>query len=335
MKLRLEELSANLQQRLAPIYILSGDEPLLLQEAADQIRAALRKGGYDERTVLTAGAGFRWSELNEEGVELSLFAERKIVDLRLPTGKPGRDGGKILTEWCENPPPDKVLLIISAKLDGSSQKSKWYKSIERAGVAIPIWQIDPQHLPRWIVQRMRVMGMQISSQAALLLADRVEGNLLAAVQEMEKLKLLNTPDENGGEIVVDEKMVLKMVADSARFDVFKLSDAVMVGDKQRALRVLQGLKEEGVAVQIVLWALLRDLRELAAMSLESNPRAYKPLEFSPMWTKRVGIFSSALNRLGVDRIAGLVRRLGLIDRAGKGVIEGDPWRGVEDFIVRA
>ncbi len=330
MRLKSEALANQLRGEIAPVYLFSGDEPLLLDELADQARSAFRKKGFDERTVLTVGSGFRWDELNAEGSALSLFAEKKVVDLRLPTGKPGRDGGKALTEWCETPPNDKVLLIISGKLDGSAQKSKWYKSIEQCGITVQVWPVEIRQMPGWIMQRMRSAGLEATAAATELIAERVEGNLLAALQEIEKLTLLVEPGTS-----VDEQMVVSLVANSARFNVFKFSDALLAGERARALCILHGLREEGAAIQVVLWSVIRDLRELAAMAVEQNPSAHQPLEYNPMWRKRQPMFTATLNRLGEKRVIALVRQLGLIERAGKGMHDGDPWSGLEDFVVRA
>ncbi|MBC8519132.1 MAG: DNA polymerase III subunit delta [Gammaproteobacteria bacterium] len=330
MKVKPESLANHLKGKTAPIYLLSGDEPLLLQEAADQVRSALKREGYEERIVLVATREFNWSELAREGNELSLFAERKVVDLRLPTGKPGRDGGKALVEWCENPPEDKVLLIVSSKLDKASQKTKWFKTVESAGVTVQIWPVEAEQMAQWVADRMESMGLRTTPGVAAIVAERAEGNLLAAVQELEKLVLFVEPDT-----AVDEETANRVVSESSSFNAFKLADAVLEGNRARALRILHGLKGEGVAIQVVHWSVARDFRDLAAMGIERNPSAYKPLEYNPMWWKKQPLLMAALNRIGVPKITPLVRQLGLIDRAGKGMMDGDPWSGMEDFVVRA
>ncbi|MBT3196357.1 MAG: DNA polymerase III subunit delta [Gammaproteobacteria bacterium] len=331
MKLRPEALGKHLQQGLAPLYLLSGDEPLLLQEAADQILALARQAGFDERALYTVGAGFHWSELQHEGAALSLFAEKKIVDLRIPNGKPGREGGAALVAWSQQPPEDKILLIRSAKLDGAAQRSKWFKSIDQAGITVQIWPLELRQIPAWVMQRMRSAGLEATPGAAALIAERVEGNLLAAVQEIEKLALLT---ESGQQI--DESMAISLVADSARYDPFQLTDAMLAGERLRALRILHGLREEGSAIQVVLWAIVRDLRELAAMGSEHNLAAHRPLEYTPapLWKRRVPLFAATLRRLRPQQLLDLVYRAGRIDRAGKGMADGDPWRGVEDLVLR-
>lgn len=332
MKLRPEQLPAQLKKGLAPVYLLSGDEPLLLQEAADQIVQAARSGGFEERSIFTVDSGFQWSELQQEGAALSLFAEQKIVDLRLPTGKPGREGGALLTEWCQSPPSDKILLIRSGKLDGAAQRAKWFKAVEQAGVTLQIWPLEIRQIPGWIMQRMRAAGLDATPGAAALVAERVEGNLLAAVQEIEKLSLLMDSNRQ-----VDEAMVMQLVADSARYDPFQLADALLAGERVRALRILHGLREEGTAIQVVLWAIARDLRELAAIGSEAQLSSHKPLEYvpAPLWKRRVPLFASILRRLRPRQIHQLLRRAGAIDRAGKGMGEGEPWSGLEELILQA
>jgi len=332
MKLRPEQLPAQLKKGLAPVYLLSGDEPLLLQEAADQILQAARSAGFEERSLFTVGNNFHWSELQQEAAALSLFAENKIVDLRIPTGKPGKEGGAVLTEWCHSPPPEKILLIRCAKLDGATQRTKWFKAIEQAGVTLQLWPLELRQIPNWIMQRMRAAGIDATPGAAALVAERIEGNLLAAVQEIEKLSLLIEPGQQ-----VDEAMVMQLVADSARFDPFQLADAILGGDRVRALRILHGLREEGAAIQMVLWAIVRDLRELAAIGSEPQLSRHKPLEYvpAPLWKRRMPLFAATLRRLRPQQIQQLVRRAGEVDRAGKGMAAGEPWSGLEELVLRA
>ncbi len=332
MKLRPEQLQGHLKKGLAPVYLLSGDEPLLLQEAADQVIQAARNAGFEERAIFTVESGFHWSTLQEEGAALSLFAEKKMIDLRLPTGKPGKEGGAALVEWCQRPPEEKVLLIRSGKLDGAVQRAKWFKAIEQAGVVVQIWPLELRQIPNWIMQRMRGAGLDATPGAAALIAERVEGNLLAAVQEVEKLSLLSEPGQP-----IDEAMALHLVADSARFDPFQLADAMLAGERARALRILHGLREEGTAIQVVLWAIVRDLRELAAVGSESNLARHKPLEYipAPLWKRRMPLLGAILRRLRPRQIQQLVKRAGEIDRAGKGMAESDPWIGLETLVVQA
>lgn len=331
MKLRPEQLSAHLKKGLAQVYLISGDEPLLLQEAAETVLQAARGAGFTERSMLTVATGFHWAELQQESAALSLFAEQKVVDLRIPGAKPGKEGGAALVEWCQSPPQEKILLIRAGKLDGAAQRAKWFKSIEQAGVVVQIWPLDLRQIPGWIMQRMRAAGIDATQGAASLIAERIEGNLLAAVQEIEKLSLLVDPGQP-----VDEVMVMSLVADSARFDPFQLADAMLAGDRARALRILHGLKEEGTAIQVVLWSVIRDLREMAAAGSEAALSRHKPLEYipAPLWKRRLPLLAATLRRLSPKQLQQLVRQAGEIDRAGKGMGAGDPWQGLELLIVR-
>ena len=253
MKLAPAQLNKHLQGALAPVYVVSGDDPLLCQEAADAIRNAARQQGFDERQVFSADANFDWGTLLQAGASLSLFAQRRLLELRLPSGKPGDKGAAALMEYCANPAEDTLLLVSLPKLDGSAQKTKWGKAlIEGAHCQfIQIWPVDVHQLPQWINQRLQQAGLSAQRDAVDLIAARVEGNLLAAAQEIEKLKLL----AEGNQITVET--VQAAVADSARFDVFGLVDAMLNGEAAHALRMLEGLRGEGVEPPVILWALAR------------------------------------------------------------------------------
>ncbi|MEM9173331.1 MAG: DNA polymerase III subunit delta, partial [Pseudomonadota bacterium] len=240
MKLKLDDLGASLSQGLLPIYLISGDEPLLVGEALDQIRTMARDNGYLERELHVAERGFDWAGLLANTGNLSLFAERRIIDLRLPTGKPG-DGSKMIAALAEQPPEDTLVLISAPKLESSQLSSKWVKAIDKAGAIVRIWPIEAGALPGWINNRLRRQGLNASRDAVLQLARRVEGNLLAAKQEIDRLALECT----GGELGVDD--VENTVADSTRYTIFKLADEALAGRTPRALRMLAGLQREGLA----------------------------------------------------------------------------------------
>lgn len=321
MKLRLEQLASHLMQGLQPIYLLSGDEPQQLMEAADAIRARARELGFGEREILHAEAGFDWNALTAASGTLSLFAEQRLLELRLQSGKPGKEGGAALSEYAANPPPDTVLLIISGKIDSASQKSKWYKSLEAAGVTMQVWPIEPAAMPDWVLKRMRSRGTQPSTEAAQALAERVEGNLLAAAQEVEKLLLLY------GEGPIDVAQVEEGVADSARYDIFELVDTALLGDAVRTTRVIEGLRAEGVEPILVLWALLREIRTLAQMAeeLAQGGSIEALMGRFRVWEKRKGPVRAGLKRHTLKRWLQLLRRAGRIDRMIKGIEPGNPW----------
>ncbi|QXI39093.1 DNA polymerase III subunit delta [Pseudomonas xantholysinigenes] len=328
MKLAPAQLNKHLQGSLAPVYIVSGDDPLLCQEAADAIRTAARQQGYDERQVFSADANFDWGNLLLAGASLSLFAQRRLLELRLPSGKPGDKGAAALIEYCAKPAEDTLLLISLPKLDGSAQKTKWGKALIEGGQCqfIQIWPVDAQQLPQWINQRLSQAGLSAQRDAVDLIAARVEGNLLAAAQEIEKLKLL----AEGNQITVET--VQAAVADSARFDVFGLVDAILNGEAAHALRMLEGLRGEGVEPPVILWALARELRLLAGLAQQFSQGVPLDKAFSqarpPVWDKRRPLVSKALQRLSAQRWAQLLQDAQRIDAQIKGQADGSPWTGL-------
>ena len=325
MKLSPAQLNKHLQGSLAPVYIVSGDDPLLCQEAADAIRAAARQQGFDERQVFSADANFDWGTLLMAGASLSLFAQRRLLELRLPSGKPGDKGAAALIEYCAKPAEDTLLLISLPKLDGSAQKTKWGKALVEGGNCqfIQIWPVDAHQLPQWINQRLAQAGLSAQRDAVDLIATRVEGNLLAAAQEIEKLKLL----AEGNSITVET--VQAAVADSARFDVFGLVDAILNGEAGHALRMLEGLRGEGVEPPVILWALARELRLLTGLAQQFSQGVPLDKAFSqarpPVWDKRRPLVSKALQRLSAQRWAMLLQDAQHIDAQIKGQAVGSPW----------
>lgn len=325
MKLSPAQLGKHLQGALAPVYVISGDEPLLCQEAADALRNACRQQGFAERQVFNAEANFDWGNLLQAGASLSLFAEKRLIELRLPSGKPGDKGAAALLEYLGRPPEDTVLLLSLPKLDGSTQKTKWAKALIEGASSqfIQIWPVDAHQLPQWIRQRLAQAGLSASPDAVDMIAARVEGNLLAAAQEVEKLKLLAEDNQ------VDAETVQAAVADSARFDVFGLIDAALNGEAAHALRMLEGLRGEGVETPVILWALARELRLLASLAHQHAQGV--PLEKAfasarpPVWDKRRPLVSKALQRHSSKRWGHLLLQAQQIDAQIKGQAPGNPW----------
>ncbi|MCY1285026.1 DNA polymerase III subunit delta [compost metagenome] len=328
MKLNPAQLGKQLQGALAPVYVVSGDEPLLCQETCDAIRSACRNQGFSERQVFNAEANFDWGLLYEAGASLSLFAEKRLLELRIPNGKPGDKGTAALLEYLQRPPEDTVLLISLPKLDGSTQKTKWAKAlIDGPQVQfVQIWPIEVAALPQWIRQRLAQAGLAATPEALELIAARVEGNLLAAAQEIEKLKLLAEGNQ------VDAATVQAAVADSARFDVFGLIDAALNGEAAHALRNLEGLRGEGVESAVVLWALARELRLLAGIAQQHSQGVPLDKAFAsarpPVWDKRRPLLGKALQRHPAARWGQLLRDAQQIDAQIKGQAAGDPWTGL-------
>jgi len=329
-RVRPAELARHLERGLLPAYVVSGDEPLQLGEAADAVRAAARSAGYDNRVVFeAAGTGFGWNAVVEEAQSLSLFAERKIIDLRIPGGSPGREGAKVLEALAEDPAPDTLLLVTLPKLDRRQQASRWFKALDGHGVVVQVWPIEGRPLVTWVAARMKAAGLQPGPDVAEMLAARVEGNLLAARQEIEKLALLH------GRARLSAEQLEAAVADSARYDVFGLIDAALSGEAARSLRMITGLRGEGVAAPVVLWALARELRLLTGIcraTADGTPLE-RALQTARVWDKRKSPVSRAVQRLDVRRGQRLLERCQRIDAAIKGANHEDPWRLMEQVVL--
>ncbi|WP_312478641.1 DNA polymerase III subunit delta [Stutzerimonas nitrititolerans] len=334
MKLSPAQLGKHLQGSLAPVYVVSGDEHLLCQEACDAIRAACRQQAFSERQVLSVESGFDWGQLLEAGANLSLFAEKRLLELRIPSGKPGDKGAAALLHYLARPAEDTVLLISLPKLDGSTQKTKWAKAlIDGKDVQfLQIWPVDAAQLPQWIRQRLSQAGLAADQEAVELIAARVEGNLLAADQEIEKLRLL----AEDGRVTADT--VQAAVADSARYDVFGLIDATLQGHPEHSLRMLEGLRGEGIEAPVILWALARELRLLANIAQQYAQGVPLERAFSqarpPVWDKRRPLVSKALQRHDVAGWQRLLMAAQLIDEQIKGQAEGDPWIGLSNLCLQ-
>ncbi|MGD8999563.1 MAG: DNA polymerase III subunit delta [Granulosicoccaceae bacterium] len=328
MKLKAEQLDSHLAAGLVPVYIVSGDELLLVQEAADAIRAAARQQGYATRELMHVDKSFDWQQLLDAAGTMSLFAERKIVELRMPTGKPGDAGRKALMAWCERPPEDTLLLIITGKLDAATQKTKWYTTLEQAGVALTLWPLELRQLPGWLGARLRQRGLEADAAALDLLAERVEGNLLAAAQEIEKLHLLH----GEGRLRVDD--IADAVTDNARFDIYRLMDTALEGDSLKTARTLERLREEGIEPVLVLWVIARELRTLAQMATDCAPpgggrpdpaAVDQAMTRARVWQRRKILIKKALMRHGPKRWQAFVLAAGHADKVIKGQAPGNVW----------
>ncbi len=327
MRLSPEQLDRHLAERLAPVYLFSGDEALLVEEAGDRVRAAARKSGCSEREVFHVAPGFDWDRLIQTSASLSLFSSRRLLEVRLPTGKPGVEGAKALLALTKNPPTDTVLLLFCPWLDAATQKSAWLAGLDRVGVFVMIRPVKIETLPAWIAARMRSRGLLPDADATRLLVDRTEGNLLAAAQEIEKLRLLN----GAGPITAD--VIEASVADSARYDVYALADACLAGEQARATRILLGLQREDMAPPIILWSLTRELRILAGLTVELERGLSAEQALAGMWERRRPLMVRALRRIGAKRSEALLRRAATIDRQIRSNLLGDPWAGLLDLVL--
>lgn len=315
MQLRAGDLAGHLRGSLANAYLIFGDDALLVEEACDAVLHAAREAGYTERSVLHVDASFNWNDVIQDAASMSLFAERRIIDVRVPGGKFDRDASEVLRRYAEHPAGDTLLLIRTIRLDGKQRKSAWFKALDKLGVVVPIWPVTEKDLPRWLSGRLRAAGLRFDDEALAALCDRVEGNLLAAVQEIEKLKLADLPSP------VTARALLEVLEDSARYGVFDLVDAAFVGDARRVSRMVTTLRQEGVALFPVLGALTSQLRAASGDGFLPGPR--KPLAASML--ERIG------GRAAVDRV---LAECALVDAQGKGQIPGDAWLSLEDLLLR-
>jgi len=324
-----DKLGAELARALAPVYLVTGDDPLLTIEAADRIRAAARKAGFQDRTVFSVERGFDWQELAAASANMSLFAERRLLELRLSSAKPGTVGGKALSAYAGAPPEDNLLLILAPRIDKKALQSSWARALDKAGVVVQVWPLDRRQLPRWIAGRMAEEGLRPAPGAADLIADRVEGNLLAADQEIRKLALLL------GQGNVSEEDVARAVTDSARFDVFALVDAVDAGDLGRSQRILAGLRGEGVEPVLVLWALTREIRALAGVAWKLGQGGIEgdAMRRAGIWPRRQPLARRILARQPLPALHGLLRQTARVDRVIKGSLPGRPWQALTDLVT--
>jgi DNA polymerase III subunit delta len=312
LKLTSDALSTHLEQQLLSVYLISGDEPLLTGEAADAVRARARAKGFTEREVHFMDRGSDWDDVRASAGNMSLFGSRRVVEIRLPTGKPGVTGSAALVAILGMSDPDTLYLILTPRLDRDAQSSSWVKAVDSHGAWVQVWPVDAEKIAGWLRSRARRMGLDVASDGIELLAERTEGNLLAAHQELEKLRLAS----QGGPISADA--ILMSVADSARFDVFQLGEAVLAGDVERALRMLAGLRSEGVEATLVLWALSKAVRDLwgTASPDGARPRA---------WGRQAVALEKGARRASRLPFATLAARAGRADRMVKGRLLGDPW----------
>lgn len=332
MKIPHRQLAGHLKSKLARAYLIAGDEPLLVDEGLTAVREAAEHAGYTERELHVVDRGFKWAELSAQTDNLSLFAERRVLELRLTSPRLGDAGSKAARALIENLSDDQLLLIgIHAKLDSSTSRLAWVKAVESAGVRVEVWPIEYRELPRWVSDRARRHGIRLTRSAVELLAERAEGNLLAVDQELAKLAL------TGGQ-EVDESDVAAAVGDSSRFDVFRLTDSMLAGDTRRALRVLSGLRAEGVAPPLVAWALAREIGTLAALQFAAAAGADMQSAFrsNGVWPRRQPLVKKALQRLSRDRLTELLQLAVRVDRACKGALSRPaPWEAIIELIIAA
>ena len=322
MRLRSDQLNNHLQKSsLAPIYFVSGDEPLQKLECVDQIRMTARAQGYDERLVFNVDKSFDWHSINDASANLSLFASRRIIELRMNSPKPGKEGGKVLLEYAEQLNEDNLLIISSDKLDKAAQNNKWVKAVEKVGALIQVWPVNPAQLPGWIQNRLQSKQKRITLDAARLIALRVEGNLLAAQQEIDKLILLIEKDN------IDTDDVIAAVADSSRYDVFDLIESAFLGKTNRTMHMLQGLRNEGTEPMALFGAWMWEFRRLCSIAhlYESGSNLEGLFKSYRIWDQKKRSMNAVLQRHSGQSFDRLLKFCATIDRTLKSSRREQAW----------
>jgi DNA polymerase-3 subunit delta len=321
MKSSPQTLKNQMAKQLASVYLVSGDEPLQLMETCDDIRHAAREKGFIDREIFHIDKKFDWSDLFASTCTMSLFSHLRFIELRIGNGKLGDKGSKALMELLGDLPQDTILLVISTKLDAATQRTKWHKCLESVGVTVQIWPVEANRLAPWIQQRMQSKGLQPTREAIQILVERGEGNLLAIAQEIEKLLLLDQQEKITAEDVVQS------VSDSARYDIYGFVDTCLQGDVRRVVRMLEGLRGEGIEAILVLWVLSREIRSLAQMSRQLTKTASidQVINKNRVWPKRKALVTAGLRRHSAAQWEQLLAQASSIDLTIKGLAAGKVW----------
>lgn len=321
MRLQPQQLVQHLEKGLQPLYVLMGDEPLAQRECLDAIRAAARSQGFDERSSFTVERNFNWQQITSFGQSMSLFASRRLLEISIPSGKPGTDGGKALQALTAEPMADMVVIVVLPKLDRDSRNSTWFGALEQAGVSLTLQEVEATQLPQWIAQRLALQGQQTDSETLGFLAHQVEGNLLAAHQEIQKMGLLYPAG------ILTGNQVREAVLNVSRYDAFQLGEAVLTGDTERTVRILQGLQDEGaqpVAVMNPLMWVLRPLVRIKQAEARGENLA-NAMQSARIYGDRQALVRNAIARLSLRQLQAALLKLAEIDKTAKGIMRGDAW----------
>jgi DNA polymerase-3 subunit delta len=333
MKLKPAQLSQHLQRHgLAPLYLLTGDEPLQLNECADTLRTFAYQQGFTERIVLTVEVGFDWNTLIQYANSLSLFANQRLLEIHLGNKLPGNEGSKVLITYATQPSPQNLLLIIAHKLDANQQKTKWFTTIDKHGVIIPIGILAGATLVTWITQRLKQYGLQTTTETISIIAERCEGHLLAAAQEIEKLSLLYSTG------TINTEQVLTAITDSARFELFTWIDTVLKGEVLPSLRQLSGLRTEGVEPVLITWILNREIRQLCQITYALRQKHLSPpqvFKIYPVWQSRQATVLTAINRYPQPHSwQQFLIKIVQIEQIVKGHSAGNPWDELQQLSLQ-
>ena len=327
MRFDSDQLPQRLKRELAPLYVVFGEELLLALEAADRIRAAALAAGFEEREILITDAHFDWSALRDAGQSLSLFASKRVVDLRVPSGKPGRNGAEALVEYCTALPPDTLTIVSLPALDRQALGSRWFGALEKAGETVHAKAITRDQLPGWISKRLAQQEQSASRETVAFIAERVEGNLMAAHQEVQKLGLLFAP----GELPFED--VRNAVLDVARFNVFELGVTILRGNRAHFVRMIDGLRGEGAAVPLVLWAVAEEARAMGRVRslLDRGVSMRQAMQELRIWGDRQKLLPQALRKLDQQQLLLALGKAAQVDRMAKGLSKGDVWDALLDL----
>jgi DNA polymerase-3 subunit delta len=321
MRLSPQQLTQHVQKGLQPLYVLVGDEPLAQRESLDTLRHAARSQGHDERTGFVVERNFNWQQLAAFGQSFSLFASRRILEISIPSGKPGTEGSKALQALAEEPLADTIVIVILPSLDRDGKNSAWFSALEQHGIVLALEEVETQHLPQWIAQRLALQDQQADAETLEFLAHQVEGNLLAAHQEIQKLALLYPTGQ------LQPQQVRDAVLNVSRYDAFHLGEAVLAGDVGRTVRILQGLQDEGaqpVAVMNpLLWILLPLVRVKQAEARGENVAS--AMQQARIYGDRQALVRRAIARLSLKQLQAALVKLAEIDKTAKGLLLGDAW----------
>lgn len=330
MQIKTDQLLAQLQKQPVSVIWIAGDETLLVQESCDAVRKFAREQGFSDREVYSVNSQFDWNMLLEAGNSLSLFADRKLIDLRLSSAKLDNNAKKALQGYLENPSEDNLLLISSPRVEKASTQAKWFRQIEAAGYFVPVWPISNQQLPGWIRQRLRSQGMNADDQAVQILCQRIEGNLLAAAQEIDKLSLLSEGKD------LDAQTVARAVADSSRFNVFSLIDDALQGHCSRALNILQHLQAEGEDALKILNFVCREIRNLIVMAaqVEKGQNINDVMQQNRVWGKRMPVVGMALSKHDSIALETMLEHAARIDQSVKGLNQLNTWDELSSLLMK-
>lgn len=331
MQLTTEQLGQHLRKSpLLPVYLIEGDEDLLVLEAAEEIRQAARQAGFSEREVIYIEANRDWDDLTRQACSMSLFAEKKLIDLRTSTALLKKEAAEALQDYCTNPAADTVLLITTGRLDAAAQRTAWAKAIERAGALVKAWSVGTARLPAWIESRLRARNIRCDRDAIRILADRVEGNLLAAAQEIDKIAVLVEP----GQLITAETMN-DLVADSSHFDVFGMIDAALAGQVPRVCRMIRRIEMEGIEPLLVVGSIARELRSLVKLAevVKKGQSPERAMAAAFVWKNRLPVVARALQRERLDIWPRLLAECARIDQIVKGVQSGYVWSELLQLLI--